>query len=445
MTKILPGLVFLAGTALAQNPMPKVTPLPRTLSASQQFIIYENERLLRSRLARHAEDLKTQWLEAIRQDDSWHHPVIIYVHEEIRRKRPRVESRIYESDGGALKIQIDVNDRSILENIVRDRMSSASVDLDQEIFRALVLELIYRDVPLKAGGRFIRPPDWLVCALWEDYRTRLEGSASGLYEKLIARGTAPELASFLKQKPGLLDVTSRAIYRAESLALLRALLDLPGGGRKLAAYLAGLPRYGATDPRPLLNAFPDLNLDPRELSKRWVLNLARGSAADRVKPLRVEESDKELQDILNFIQPSDPKKPDSPPVTGPNAMPLASRAEGGKVVMREKSEQLFRLEMRSHPLYRPIVEEYRLIATELSRRPKKNMASRLTKAAQLRAAIVRHSDEISDYLNWFEAAKQSTSSGEFTEILEADSDFAMPGGRPDGISRYLEAVERRSR
>lgn len=427
---ILPALACLAGTTLAQNPLPKVSPLPRTISASQQFVIYEDARIARSRLAQRAEDLKKEWLGAIRQIDDWHHPIVIYVHPEPRSRRARVETQVYESDGGALKIQVDVNDRAAL----------GGTELDMEILRAVLLEAIYRDIPLKAGRSFVQPPAWLISGLWEALRSRQEGVASGLYRHLIEQGNVLELEAFLKQRPEMLDATSRAIYRAESLALLRALLDVPDGGGKLAGYVTGLSRYGPTDTGALLAAFPDFNRSSRELTKRWILNLARGSAADRIKPMRVEESDKQLVALLDFREPADRKNPAAGLVAGPNAMPLAARAEGGRFVMQEKVEQLLRLEMRVHPLYRPVVEEYRLLATELARKPKKNLSARLAKIDQFRVLLVRHSGGISDYMNWFEASRLDTPSGEFAEIIEPDGGPIGWGKRSDDISRYLDGI-----
>ena len=106
--------------------------------------------------------------------------------------------------------------------------------------------------------------------------------------------------------------------------------------------------------------------------------------------------------------------------------------------MARKEEELMRLEFRAHPLLKPVVEEYRKIAGLLALKPKKKMADRIAKTNELRAAIVKHSGEIEDYMNWFEAVKLNTESGEFREVL---SDSDVRPARRDELTRTLDGIE----
>jgi hypothetical protein len=416
--------------AMGQTKVEPPAPLQRSISSSQQFVIYHHDRTLRSRLARKAEDLKEQWLRRLRFADEWKSPIIIQVLPLRRPDSPRIRTGLYESDGGALKVQIDVFDPTSLK----------SMDLDMEVYRALFLEYAYRNLPSKAGKSFHQPPAWLIEGLYEDAMARDEGLATGLYERLIKEESPPKLEAFLKERPELLDATSRAIYRARALGLFRALLHTPDGEKHLADYCFNLPSLNPADGAKLLEYFPTLSEQPANLSKLWTLFLADASASNRVMPLSVSETQKRLSLILEITAPRDPRKPQEGIVTGPEGLQAVASTSAGRYVLRQKAEDLLRLEVRAHPLIRPLVEEYRMIASQLAAKPRKNLGTRIRKNMQLQQAVVTRANEMEDYLNWFEATRLDTPSREFDSTSKIDSlDFR----RNDAVSRHLDDVEAR--
>jgi hypothetical protein len=429
------GMLLLAGSmwalaAMAQNEVEPPVPLQRTVSSSQQFVIYHSDRTLRSRLARKAEDLKEHWLRGLRLTDEWKSPIIIQVLPLRRPDSPRIRTGLYESDGATLKVQIDICDSASLK----------SSDFDMEVYRALFLEYAYRNVPPKAGKAFQQPPAWLIEGLYEDVLAREEGVATGLYEKLIKEESPAKLDAFLKERPEMLDATSRAVYRARSLGLFRALLRTPDGAKYLAEYCSGLSTVNPTDGAKLLEAFPKLSEQPATLSKLWTLSLAEASSSNRVMPLSVGETQKRLSFILEFTVPANPRKPLAGVVTGPEGLQAVARTNSGRYVLRQKAEDLLRLEARAHPLLRPIVEEYRMIASQLAAKPRKNLETKIRKNMLLQQAVVKRSEEMEDYLNWFEATRLDTPSREFDSAFESSS---LSFQRHDAVSRSLDDVEAR--
>jgi hypothetical protein len=111
-------------------------------------------------------------------------------------------------------------------------------------------------------------------------------------------------------------------------------------------------------------------------------------------------------------------------------------------VLRQKAEDLLRLEVRAHPLVRPIVEEYRTIASQLAAKPGKNLETRIRKNMQLQQAVVKRAGEMEDYLNWFEATRLDTPSREFDSHSDPWTSF-LSFRRNDAVSRYLDDVEAR--
>jgi len=422
----------LAPSVRAQNPAPVVRGLQRSVSATQQFVIYYADRTTRAQLARKVEDIKSAWLAALQLPDTWKYPIVVQIVTMPRANAPRIVTNLYEGDGGEMKVQVDVFDLSVL----------TTADFDIEILRALCLEYAQRAAPSKAGKAFPQPPAWLPEGLYENtMAAKGEGIAAALYDKLVDSGTPLRLQPFLKENPATLDATSRAVYRARSMALLRALLSLPDGAKHLTEYLGSLAGVNPADPDKLLEKFPDLARQPADLNKLWALALANASASDRVKPLSLDETSKQLATILD-LSASDPRKPKEAPVRGPQALSMIARSDSGKFILREKTEDLMRLEARAHPFLRPVVEEYRLITTQLALKPKKNLEKRITQNVELQQAVTQRGAEIEDYMNWFEASKLDTSSKEFDSLSGADKSPGIPD-RTDAISRHLENLKAR--
>jgi hypothetical protein len=417
-------------SVFAQTKFDPPAPLQRSVSSSQQFVIYHSDRGLRSRLAQRAEDLKNQWLRRLRLSDEWKSPIIVQVLAISGSNSPRIRTALYESDGGASKIQIDVGDTAALKGS----------DFDLEVYRALFMEFGYRNVPAKAGKALHQPPSWLVEGLFEDVIAREEGVDVSVYERLINAKDSPDLTAFLKERPEMLDATSHAIYRAKALGLLRALLRTPDGAKHLAEYCANLSSLNPSEGAELLEKFPSLADNPVMLSKVWTLSLADASAANRVTPLGVKETERRLSLILEITAPANPAKPKGGTLNGPEAFPAVAKAKTGRYVVRQKAEDLLRLEIRAHPLIRPIVQEYRMIASELAAKPKKKLEVRIRKNMQLQQAVVKRADEMEDYLNWFEAAQLSTPSKEFDSAVDSQSN-ALTFHRNDAVSRYLDDIE----
>ena len=53
--------------------------LQRSVSATQQFVIYYPDRTTRAQLARKVEDIKSAWLAALQLTDSWKYPIVVQI------------------------------------------------------------------------------------------------------------------------------------------------------------------------------------------------------------------------------------------------------------------------------------------------------------------------------------------------------------------------------
>ena len=242
------------------------------------------DKTIRARLARKVEDIKEQWLQELALSDEWKAPIIIRLLTIRPPNAPRITTGIYESDSHELKIQIDIYEPTVVQ----------SADFDIEVYRALCLEYGYRKSSPQTGKAVSQPPAWLLEGLYEQAMSKDQGLPAELYDSIIKQGPPPKLEAFLKERPFFLDATSRAIYRAKSLGLLRAFLSTQGGAAGLANYLSQLPATDVTDVPPLMAAFPTLAADPSRLPKIWALSIANASASRTASSLSgMEETSSE--------------------------------------------------------------------------------------------------------------------------------------------------------
>jgi hypothetical protein len=111
-------------------------------------------------------------------------------------------------------------------------------------------------------------------------------------------------------------------------------------------------------------------------------------------------------------------------------------------VLRRRSQELMLLSTQSHPIYRPIVQEYQAIAALLSKNKTHRIARRLAGVESYRREIDDQLRNIDDYMNWFEATQLSASSGAFSDYLQGVRAVAEPEPRRrDPISVYLDSIE----
>ena len=108
---------------------------------------------------------------------------------------------------------------------------------------------------------------------------------------------------------------------------------------------------------------------------------------------------------------------------------------------RELADRLMLLAVRAHPLLRPVVLDYRLMAQSLAAKKWHSLSRRAATTLQLRERVSSRMRETEDFMNWFEATQASTSSGDFEDYVRAARTTEEVTRRRDAISVYLDAME----
>lgn len=409
----------------------------RSVSRSRQFITYCPDIGLRMAVTGYVETLKGSVLDELGQGDHWKLPIVI----NLARLRttttgvPLCQMQIVNTEGGT-RLEIDVALREDQFKQVR---------FPQQVIRALLLELAYRTHPPGDGERYAAPPAWLVEGLAERFQTHATQSEhnSALFQQLIETGRLPKIRDFLTNNVDEMDNTSRAVYDACASSLVEMLVALPGGKSSLSAMVQSLPQAGGDPIEPMLKHFHALGGSEISLQKWWTLGLARESAASRFMGLSLAETEARITPLLKLQVITDEKKGTKTEFALADYKHyLKYRTARAALLLLENG--FATVQIRAHPLLRPVVIEYQQIIASLAQGKTGRADASLQEASAYRAMVVARMDKIADYLNWFEATQTPERSGAFDDYLKAAAalDKTAPPKRDDPISRYIDQVQR---
>ena len=434
-------LVLLLACALPVEAAPPA----RTLSTSRQFAVYGDDALGRSAAAAVAEDTKASLLRALGLRDEWKAAVVVVLRQPSSAD-PGASPRMLSvgQTGQGLKVQLELLTGE----------AGRGLRFRDEIVGALLTELAFRSAPgLPPGAPLHLPPAWLVEGMGSFLETLdhegVEAFPPGVAETLLRAGASFDALAFLARNPAELDGASHRLFRACAHGVVRMLLrELPGGRDALLALLAALPEAGRGAVADLPLFAPELAKSPGALAKWWAITLSRTAAPDAREFFSATETTRALFALLGPVegQPSTALSVGSAPSANRQSLAtLAARLsdpkQRGEAAARltEIRGGLLGLRARAHPLLRPAVAEgVEIAGLAVRRRPATLIEARRRELASLCRRLERRQDDAADYLNWFEATQQRTSSGEW---LFPPRPADAPPPRRDAVSAYLDAVE----
>jgi hypothetical protein len=224
------------------------------------------------------------------------------------------------------------------------------------------------------------------------------------------------------------------LHAAQSLALYNGLLELPDGRRRVIENLT--LAEPARDPlQRFAQTWPDLADDQPKLARLWALAVARLSTPMKLEFLSAEETGKKMRQIMKELDASAEGN------AAPEALIALSRKEDGRFRLAQAAQETQRLGFRAHPLYAPLIEEYRVLLDDLARGRRRGFTGRFHEAEDLRMALDDRTGEITDYMNWYQANEEEVMP--VTGLVRRTEAPEPPPRRNDKISRYLDSVEQR--
>ncbi|MEI6351165.1 MAG: hypothetical protein WCP06_08665 [Verrucomicrobiota bacterium] len=427
------GLLLLSGSSTAQA----LDLRQRSISTSRQFIVYCPDVRLRMAVAGFVETAKSTVLQALGLGDHWKMPIVVNLENPSTSNpgRPLCVTRLINTDEGC-KVEIDVALRT---------EQFREVYFPQQIVRAILLEITYRDHPPGDGKAYSNPPAWLVEGLAEQFQARATASQpnAALFQQLIQTGRLPSARDFLASNVEVMDSTSRAIFAACSSSLLEMLIALPEGRQNLSRMTRDLNQFDGESANLLLSHFPQLGNTEATLEKWWTLGLAHNSASERYLGLTVPETEARLSSLMTVSIVTD-EKTGAKTAFDLSDYPKFMKLRTAQPALFARSNELAGLLPQANPLLRPVVIEYGRIVADLARGKTHHADEALRDMRTYRTMIVERMDSISDYLNWFEATQMPEQSGAFDRYMKTATalENSAPPKRNDAITRYIDQVDR---
>lgn len=399
-------------------------PENRTVSSSRQFTVFGGTRQQRSELSRRAERLREVVRRELGAADPWGDPVLLVLTpgDALRLRQPRVFVQVFDADEAGRKIEVNIAPAALADGAA----------VDAGILRAILLATSLQKQKF-AGGRFVDPPWWLVSAMSVVVARGEAERDSPVYAALLEGRGMPRLDKFLRQNAEALRGRTREIHAAQSHALYLALSEQGGGKSRIAENL-----MLAEPPRDPVERFgqtwPDWLAEPERAARIWALSVARLASPERVEFVSAAETGKQLSAVLTSLE--DPDSSEDPA----EALLAIARQPEGRFRLEQAAAELRRLGFRAHPLYSALVEEYRVLLDDLSRKKRRGFGVKFTEAEDLRLALDDRSMEITDFLNWYQAnAPAETPVLSTARVLPPEPVVR----RNDAISRFLDSVEQR--
>lgn len=407
----------------------------RSISSSGQFVIYSDDRDLRGRVVGFAEDMKGQMLRMLRENDDWKFPIVVALEPASgsEPEAPPVVTTLVNTIAGS---KIDV--------AVRIGNDPSRVFLQRHVVHALLLEMAYSErTPIKGGERYSDPPWWLVEGILQGIRGRNGMRDPDVFKSIVNTEKLPALGKLLTQPPMRLDTAAGAVDRACSLALVEALLRLPGGPANLGRFIRAWPDANGDALTLLVKHFPVLGDSPQSLAKWWTLQLAALGQSEQWRGLSPAESDAELSSLLNLdIAVGKPPRNERFAL---GDFEKYIKLPGARPALRLAQVKVVTLSTTAHVIFRPILADYEKVCGLLGEGKTKGVADRIARLDRQRKSVLQRINQITDYVNWYEATQTPGTTGEFEKYLRAVESLEPKPGPvtpPDPrVAEYLDSLE----
>lgn len=426
------GALLVAAFLAAVGPTRAVDLRAKSTSSTRQFVVYCADTALRGRVTGFVEEVKHDVLDLLGERDRWQIPIVVSI-EDARHSalNTPVNLRLNQTpQGPTIQLAVAVG------------TDPAAVHLQKHVIRAVLLDYIYRDHPPEGGETYVEAPWWLVSGAIEKFRQRDFGINSEVFQRLIEINKLPDMATFLDGHGQDIGGSAAAFDNACAHALLQLLIEQPEGKARLAQLLRHWPDANGDAVGALARAFPALGPDATSLQKWWTLNLARFGAADRYRGLSANDTEEELQKLLEFDVVAD--KGGKTRHFSIGEFKEFMKLRGARTASAARQKEIIALSTKANVLLRPVLSDYEQVFALLTKGRTRGVAERIHRAELYRTAVLQRKNDIGDYLNWYEATQMGSSSGAFDDYLRAAraADEQLPPSAHDAaISAYLDLLE----
>jgi len=411
-------------------------PPASTLSASRQFVIYANDRLLPSALCVYAEHVKHEWLRRLNVSDDWRDPILIMVRtrDPSQTDAPPVSMVVFQTDKH-LKYQIYC--------LVPPRIDEAK--LLATIIEALCSEWANRQQPTVHGHGYALPPMpvWLVQGMAASIQERHEALLA-ITQRSVAAGRPPHATDLLNARSLPADPLEQQVFQANAWMLMESLLGLPDGPRKLRDFVSELGEVKDAT-RAFGKVYHADFAQGLALEKWWSLELIQHSWVTPAQNLTAEETASQLDAILvTKLSLAGGAAGTTVETDVPiDKLWLYADSPWLKDVLKLKMDRLGTLRAQAHPLYQPVVDKYDEAVIWLTRGSALHFRHAVNDAGAARAAADEQSRRVAAYMD---QAESLNAPEELTQVFTGyfhtlDQFQKLDTERRSPISDYLDKFD----
>ncbi len=285
---------------------------------------------------------------------------------------------------------------------------------------------------------------WLVDGLLEVMDWRAKRSERRDYASLSKNPKLFDLARLLevqRQELEKMDAASVNSYRAASGAMVMALLNHPDGLEKMRDMLEELSLFQGDIRNLLKRYFPEVNKGKNGLRVAWLLQLNEMSMAPLTDSLTILETEKRIDEALEFRYLNDEGVQQVLGITDFEALAKVDDLKRRSAVALA-SKKLVQLNYRCFPLYRPMLFRYGTILNALSQGATKGVGEAIHVIAQERGLQEQAALRARDYLDWFSIDTASSVAGDFKGFDKLNSVKGAAPGQNKTMGGYLDRLEK---
>lgn len=410
----------------------------RVESESGQFGVNGGDGSQRSSIALQADDTRRRFNALLGEPNvEVSVPIEILLHGrpgDEPRTRPLAHELRYTLDTYLLRIHVDLS-----RGIDHERLEAA-------LFRGLLYQQALEGKKPGSVDTALKAPVWLVQGMKEaDAWSQGRGDRK-LYEAVFrqdGRFTLDELFAVGEEDFLKMDGVSRAMFRAQSGAMVMALIEQPQGKELFAGFCDEVALFEGDMPILMRKHFPELNLSEKSLAKWWALTLARLADAPVTEVMGVLETEQALSDalLLHFrdedgismnVHLEDWQGPDP------------ESASERLAAVRGAQDSLNRLSYRCFPSYRSLLSDYQLILMQWACEGRDDdMLLRLRELSEERSRMEVLATRGRDFMDYMEISRATELSGSFQDYMRLKQELKE---RPrvektDPLSLYLDTMD----
>ena len=419
-------LMFLCGEVTAQQQVPgvaKAVPVDgaivgdkakvkaqKSVSLNRQFIVKGESLSLNKSVSSLCDELAigVQKLlgEKQRNEGSYSINVTLYSKGDAPKKN-LFKNTVAQLEGGGYRIDLLVDIREQIDKSV----------LESGVMQAIIIERALQSNPdLNGDGARIEVPRWVSDGLLGAIKWKEGNRNRGMYEVLNRK---PEL--FLVERLFIttqaeiegMGETLGALYRASATAMMMSIIRQSENGDGLKNMLGEVAIFEGEMTELLRKNIPSMNIGTKGLIKLWNLQLAE-MAAPRISDTRtIIKTEEDLQDILFFSLIGEDRLERRVAIEDFDVLLTMEQKERTNTVLF-LNQKLVQLGYRAHPDYHPILVEYGLILTEISRREVEGISLKLRNLAAARVQLLERGKRARDVLDWYRISQSRGLSGDFS-------------------------------